>query len=220
MRAWSGGPIGRTAAVNWSWGGGGSRSVVGSRRVRRVAGVGRTWPRPSGPSGRGLAPTGRAAAGLEWECWLSAVAAAVAAPGGGGRWAGGGRCRRLVGARAGQRRHDQDTLNDVPGLAAHRNRRRPDDGRSSVSGLALDGASRQIGSTVASGGCDAVHDYAGRQPGSDLRKEAALCLPRGADAGASTTGTTRRCSRSLGFPGPPRPRSAIRDRLSGFVMGR
>ncbi len=107
------------------------------------------------------------------------------------------------------------TLNDVPGLAAHRDRRRPDDGRSSVSGLAL-----QIGSTVASGGCDAVHDHAGRQPGSDLRKEAALCLPRGADAGASTTGTTRRCSRSLGFPGPPRPRSAIRDRLSGFVMGR
>lgn len=82
------------------------------------------------------------------------------------------------------------------------------------------GASCQIGSTVASGGCDAVHDHAGRQPGSDLRKEAALCLPRGADAGASTTGTTRRCSRSLGFPGPPRPRSAIRDRLSGFVMGR
>jgi hypothetical protein len=112
------------------------------------------------------------------------------------------------------------TLNDVPGLAAHRDRRRPDDGRSSVSGLALDGASSQIGSTVASGGCDAVHDHAGRQPGSDLRKEAALCLPRGADAGASTTGTTRRCSRSLGFPGPPRPRSAIRDRLSGFVMGR
>ena len=112
------------------------------------------------------------------------------------------------------------TLNDVPGLAAHRDRRRPDDGRSSVSGLALDGASSQIGSTVASGGCDAVHDHAGRQPGSDLRKEAALCLPRGADAGASRTGTTRRCSRSLGFPGPPRPRSAIRDRLSGFVMGR
>jgi hypothetical protein len=93
------------------------------------------------------------------------------------------------------------TLNDVPGLAAHRDRRRPDDGRSSVSGLALDGASSQIGSTVASGGCDAVHDHAGRQPGSDLRKEAALCLPRGADAGASTTGTTRRCSRSFGFPG-------------------
>jgi hypothetical protein len=43
------------------------------------------------------------------------------------------------------------TLNDVPGLAAHRDRRRPDDGRSSVSGLALDGASSQIGSTVASG---------------------------------------------------------------------
>src|SRR6266545_8154774 len=41
--------------------------------------------------------------------------------------------------------------NDVPGLAAHRDRRRPDDGRSSVSGLALDGASSQIGSTVASG---------------------------------------------------------------------
>ena len=59
------------------------------------------------------------------------------------------------------------------------------------SGLALDGASSQIGSTVASGGCEAVHDHAGRQPGSDRRKEAALCLPRGADAGASTTGTTR-----------------------------
>jgi hypothetical protein len=112
------------------------------------------------------------------------------------------------------------TLNDVPGLAAHRDRRRPDDGRSSGSGLALDGASRQIGSTQASGGCDAGHDHAGRHPGSDLRKEAALCLPRGADAGASTTGTTRSCSRSLGFPGPPRPRSAIRDRRSGFVMGR
>ena len=38
-----------------------------------------------------------------------------------------------------------------------------------VSGLALDGVSSQIGSTVASGGCDAVHDPAGRQPGSDLR---------------------------------------------------
>jgi hypothetical protein len=113
-----------------------------------------------------------------------------------------------------------ETLNDVPGLAAHRARRRPEGGRSSVSGLALDGAASQIGSTVASGGCDAVHDHAGRQPGSDLRKEAALCLPRGADAGASTTGTTRRCSRSLGFPGPPRPRSAIRDRLSRLVMGR
>ena len=141
-----------------------------------------------------------------------------------GRFAGGGHLGKALG-QVGQVGHEGPVGLADPKLGGLAQQRRDTVanlglGNPEVSGLALDGASGQIGSTVASGGCDAVHDHAGRQPGSDLRKEAALCLPRGADAGASTTGTTRRCSRSLGFPGPPRPGSAIRDRLSGFVMGR
>jgi hypothetical protein len=38
---------------------------VGSRRLRSAAGVGRTWPKPSGRSGSGVAPTRQAAEGLE-----------------------------------------------------------------------------------------------------------------------------------------------------------
>jgi hypothetical protein len=48
----------------------------------------------------------------------------------------------VVGAFGGGAPGITGTLNDMPGLA-------------------LDGASSQIGSTVASGGCDAVHDHAG-----------------------------------------------------------
>jgi hypothetical protein len=39
--------------------------MVGSRRLRSAAGVGRTWPKPSGRSGNRLAPTRQAAEGLE-----------------------------------------------------------------------------------------------------------------------------------------------------------
>jgi hypothetical protein len=39
--------------------------MVGSLRLRSAAGVGSTWPKPSGRSGSGLAPTRQAAAGLD-----------------------------------------------------------------------------------------------------------------------------------------------------------
>jgi hypothetical protein len=39
--------------------------MVGSLRLRSAAGVGRTWPKPSGRSGSGLAPTRQATEGLE-----------------------------------------------------------------------------------------------------------------------------------------------------------
>ena len=52
---------GLEAVLGW-WG---SRSMVGSRRLRSAAGVGRTWPKPSGRSGSGVAPTRQAAEGLE-----------------------------------------------------------------------------------------------------------------------------------------------------------
>ena len=58
------GPIGATVERNRPPGGGGSRSTVGSRRVRSAAGVGSTCPNPSGRNGSGLAPTRQAPGGL------------------------------------------------------------------------------------------------------------------------------------------------------------
>jgi hypothetical protein len=113
-----------------------------------------------------------------------------------------------------------DTLNDVPGLAAHRDRPRPDDGRSSGSGWRSMEHLAKLARRWRPGAATLCTTRPGDSLARTFEKEAALCLPRGADAGASRTGTTRRCSRSRGFPGPTRPRSAIRDRLSGLVMGR
>src|SRR6266516_379230 len=57
--------------------GGGSRSTVGRRRSRRAAGVGRTWPKPSGRSGMGRAPSTHVAAGAAAPVVVVGAGAAV-----------------------------------------------------------------------------------------------------------------------------------------------